>query len=59
MAAGSKAWVCGSSFCGTAGSNPGGDVDVSLLRMLYVVRWKFLRRADLSSIGVQQIAVCL
>ena len=30
MAAGSKAWVCGCSLAGIAGSNPDGGVDVCL-----------------------------
>jgi hypothetical protein len=31
VAARSKAWVCGLSLGGTAGSNPTGDMDVSIL----------------------------
>ena len=31
VAARSKAWVCGRSLTGTAGSNPTGDMDVCLL----------------------------
>jgi hypothetical protein len=38
LAAQSKAWVCGLSFAGTAGSNPAGDKDICLLVMLVVVR---------------------
>jgi hypothetical protein len=30
VAARSKAWICGSSLAGSAGSNPTGCVDVSL-----------------------------
>jgi len=48
----SKAWVCGASLAGIAGSNPAGGMDVSLLRMLCVVRQRSLRRADNSSRGV-------
>jgi len=29
-----KAWVCGRSLAGIAGSNPAGDMDVCLLRVL-------------------------
>jgi len=31
VAARSKAWVCGHSLAGIAGSNPDGDMDVCLL----------------------------
>ena len=34
----SKAWVCGRSLTGIAGSNPDGGMDVYLLWVLYVVR---------------------
>jgi hypothetical protein len=37
---------------GNAGSNPAGGMDVCLLWVLCVVRWRSLRRADLSSRGV-------
>ena len=37
MAELSKARVCGRSLAGTAGSNPSGHVDVSLLYVLCVV----------------------
>ena len=33
----SKAWVCGHSLAGIAGSNPAGGMDVCLLWMLCVV----------------------
>ena len=33
----SKARVCGLSFAGIAGSNPGGGIDVRLLRVFRVV----------------------
>jgi hypothetical protein len=32
----SKAWVCGRSVVGIAGSNPAADAEVSLLRVLCV-----------------------
>ena len=38
VAARSKAWVCGLSPAGIVGSNPIGDMDVFLLRVLCVVR---------------------
>ena len=44
MVARSKAWVCGLSLDGIAGSNPGGGMDFSLLWVLCVVRWSSLRR---------------
>jgi len=37
LAAPSKAWVCGHSLAGIAGSNPAGSVDVSFLWVLRVV----------------------
>jgi len=42
----SKVWVCGRSLGGTAVSNPVGDMEVCLLLMLCVVRYRSLRRAD-------------
>ena len=45
----SKVWVCGRSLAGIMGSNSAGDMDV---RLLCVVRWKSLRRADHQSRGV-------
>jgi hypothetical protein len=48
----SKAWVYGGSLAGIAGSNPAGGINVSLLRMLCVVRQRSLRRTDHSSRGV-------
>jgi len=38
VAAPSKAWVCGCSLAGIAGSNPSGIMDVCLLCVLCVVR---------------------
>ena len=52
MAAQSKAWVCGGSLAGIAGSDPAGGMDVLLLRMLCVVRQRSLHRTDHSSRGV-------
>ena len=36
----SKAWVCERSLARTAGSNIAGDMDVSLVRVLCVVRYR-------------------
>jgi hypothetical protein len=47
----SKAWVCGRSLAGTAGSNTAESMDVSLLWVLWVFRKMSLRRADHSSRG--------
>ena len=44
--------VCGCSPAETVGSNPTGGMDVHLLCLLCVVRWRSLRRADHSSRGV-------
>ena len=52
MAARSKAWVCGRSPAGIAGSNPALVIDICLLLVLCVVSWRSLRRADHSSRGV-------
>jgi hypothetical protein len=38
VAARSKAWVCGRSLDGIAGSDPAGGMDVCLLWVLWVVR---------------------
>ena len=38
MAARSKAWVCGRSRVGVAGSNPAGGVDIFLFLVLFVGR---------------------
>ena len=35
-----KAWICGRSLAGIAGSNPAGGMDVCLLRVLCVVCWQ-------------------
>ena len=59
MAVRSKAWVCGRSIAGIAGSNPAGGIDVCLLRVLCVVRYRFPRRADHLSGRVLLSVVCL
>jgi hypothetical protein len=59
VAARPKAWICGLSLAGIAGSNPVRDMDLCLLRVLCVVRWRSLRRADPSSRGVLTIVVCV
>ena len=55
----SKAWVCGRSLAGIAGSNAAGAVDDCLLWVLCAVRYRPLRRADPSSRGVLPSVVCL
>ena len=55
----SKAWVYGRSFAGIAGSNPAGGMDVCLLWVLCLVRWRYMRRADHSSRGALMTVVCL
>ena len=52
----SKAWICGRSFIGIAGSNPAWGMDICVL-VLRVVRWRSLRPADHSSWGVLAIVV--
>jgi hypothetical protein len=59
VAAKFKAWVCGRSLTAIADSNPAGDMDVCLLRVLCVVRQRSLLRADLSSGGFLSSVVCL
>jgi hypothetical protein len=59
MAARSKAWVCGHSVVGIAGSNRAGGIDVCLLWVLCVVRYRCLWRADHSSRAVISSVVCL
>ena len=51
-AARSMAWVCGRPLAGTAGSNPTGGMDVCLLWVLCVVRYRSLLGADHLSRGV-------
>ena len=55
----SKARVCGRSTAGMVGLNPAGGMDVWLLRLLCVVRWTSLRRADHSSRGALPSVVYL
>ena len=59
VAARSKAWVCGHSLAGIAGSNSAGGMDVCLWWLLCVVRQRSLRRADHSCRGVLPSVVCL
>jgi hypothetical protein len=47
-----KAGQSGRSLAGIVGSNPAGGMDVCLLWVLCVVRWRSLRRADHSSRGI-------
>jgi hypothetical protein len=56
LAARSKAWVCGFSLAGTVGSNPGGDMDVCLFKILPDGR--SMCRADHSSTDVLPSVVC-
>jgi len=59
VAAGSKARVCGFSLAMIEGLNPTECIQICLIGMFCVVRWKYLRRADHSSGGVLQSVVCL
>ena len=60
VAARSKAWVCGRSLAGIAGSNPAGGYGcLSVVSVLCVVRLRSLRRADHSSREVLPSVVCL
>ena len=52
VAARSMAWVCGRSLAWIAGSNPAGGMDVCLLWVLCVVRYRSLLGADHLSRGV-------
>ena len=56
MAARSKAWVCGPSIVGIAGSNPAVGMDVYLVR---VVRYMSLSGWDHLSRGALSSAACL
>ena len=58
-AARSKAWVCGRSLAGIVGSNPAGDKDVCLVRVVCCQVEGSLRRADHSFIGILKTVVCL
>jgi len=53
----SKAWVCGRSLAGIAGSNPASGMDDCTLWMLCFVRYTSLWRADLSYRGVIPVSV--
>jgi hypothetical protein len=53
-----KAWVCCHSLAGIVGSSRTGGMDVCLLLVLCVVRYKSLRRSDHSSRGVLPSVVC-
>ena len=56
----SKVWVSGHSLAGIAGSIPSGDMDVCLLRVLFVVSWRSLQRADTRSREVlPSVCVCV
>jgi len=58
VAARSKAWVCGRSFAGIAGSNLAGGMDVFRLSVLCLVRYRSLGRPDPSSRGIR-VCVCV
>jgi len=58
VAARFKAWVCGRLFAAIAGSNPAGGLDVCLMWVLCVAKYKSLCRADPSSRGVLQHLEC-
>jgi hypothetical protein len=55
----SEAWFCGRSLAGIVVSNPAGSMDVCLLLVLCVVRYRSLRRADFSSRGILPTVVSL
>jgi len=56
----SKAWVCGRSSAGIAGSNPAGGMDISSLVNVVLCRQTSLRRADHSSRGdLPSVCVCV
>ena len=59
VAARSTARVCGCSLTGIVGSIPAGDMDVSLLSVLCVIRYRYLRQADHSFRGILPIVLCL
>jgi len=59
VAAQTKAWVCGCSLTGIAGSNPAGGMDVCRMWMWCVVRWRSLQRAEHSSRRVLPSGVCV
>jgi hypothetical protein len=53
----SKAWVYGRSLAGIVGSNPAGGM--SIVSVVCVVRWRFLRRAGHSSTRDLRNVICL
>jgi hypothetical protein len=53
------AWVCGPSPAGTAGSNPARGIDVCLLWVLCIDRYRSLGRADPSSREAYLVCVCV
>ena len=59
VAALSKAWVCRRSLAGIVGSNPAWGMDICLLSVLCVVRYRPLHRAGHSSRGVLPSVACL
>jgi hypothetical protein len=59
VAARFRAWVWGRSLAGISGSNPADSIDVCLLWVLCVVRYKSLPWADDSSRRVRPSVVCL
>ena len=59
VAARFTAWGSGHSPAGIVGSNPAGGMEVSLLWVLCVVRYRSLRRADHSPRGVLPSEVSL
>jgi hypothetical protein len=58
VAARSKMLVCGRSSAATATSNPTGGTEVSILRVMRIVRQRSLRRTDYSSRGALPTVVC-
>ena len=58
VAARSKVEFCSRSPAEIVGSNPTGGMNVCLLWVLCVVRYRSLRRADHWSIGVLPTVVC-
>jgi hypothetical protein len=55
----SKAWVCGRTLAGVAGSNPAGGHRCLSLVKCCVLSGRSLRRADHSSRAVLPSVVCL
>ena len=59
VSARSKAWVCGRSLAAIAGSNPAGNMDVWVLGVFCIIRYRSLRWGDRSSRGILSSVVCL